>query len=235
MEYGEPWLVEQILKNWQKINASIRQFEVKYQRDPNSVDLLAVSKGHSIEAIRYLYEAGQRAFGENYLQEAQMKMAALKDFPISWHFIGPLQTNKIASIAQAFDYVHSVSRLKEAVLLNQARKNLLPLNILVQVNIDRESNKSGVYPEEVKTLVQAIQDLPNLSLGGLMCIPAPQPSYSDQLLSFSQLKNLSQKLNEDLKLNLSILSMGMSGDLEAAISAGSTLVRIGTALFGKRE
>jgi pyridoxal phosphate enzyme (YggS family) len=235
MEYGEPWLVEQILKNWQKINASIRQFEVKYQRDPNSVDLLAVSKGHSIEAIRYLYEAGQRAFGENYLQEAQMKMAALKDFPISWHFIGPLQTNKIASIAQAFDYVHSVSRLKEAVLLNEARKNLLPLNILVQVNIDRESNKSGVYPEEVKTLVQAIQDLPNLSLGGLMCIPAPQPSYSDQLLSFSQLKNLSQKLNEDLKLNLSILSMGMSGDLEAAISAGSTLVRIGTALFGKRE
>ncbi len=201
-------------------------------RNPDKITLLAVSKKHPVEKIRELYALGQKDFGENYLQEALAKIAATNDLEkICWHFIGPIQSNKTRPIAEHFHWVHSVDRLKVAERLNNQRPaNLPPLKICIQVNIDNEETKSGVSPENAPNLAEAIISMPRLHLKGLMCIPS-----SANTDAFKRMQILFEGIGQ--KLNISYwdcLSMGMSSDLESAISAGSTLVRIGTSLFGER-
>ena len=196
--------------------------------------LLAVSKKHSADAIRALYALGQRQFGESYWQEAEDKLAALQDLDITWHFIGPLQSNKTRGIAEHFDWVHSVDRLKIAHRLSEQRPATLPpLKICLQVNIDDEDTKSGVAPADVLALAQAVSALPRLELAGLMCIPTATDDDAQQRDAFRRLAQLQQQLR-DHGIPTHTLSMGMSADVEAAIAEGSTLVRIGTALFGGR-
>lgn len=206
-------------------------------RQVEEITLIGVSKRQSADAMRALYEAGQRAFGENYLQEALDKQDVLADLDIQWHFIGPIQSNKTRSIAEHFDWVHSVDRLKIAQRLSEQRPANRPsLNICLQVNIDAESSKSGIAPKALEELAREVAHLPRLALRGLMAIPAPRDSYADQLAAFSQLRLLLEDLRARPELrSLDTLSMGMSGDLEAAIAAGATMVRIGTDLFGSRE
>lgn len=191
------------------------------------VRLVAVSKRQPVEAIRALAELGQRDFGENYLQEALDKRDALGDLPLTWHFIGPIQSNKTRSIAAHFDWVHSVDRLKLVRRLGEQRDPALgPLNVLIQVNVDDEASKSGASPDEVPAIVTACAEQPTLRLRGLMCIPRP-----GNTTAFRQLAELNATLPEPLP----DLSMGMSGDFEAAIAEGATIVRVGTALFGPRD
>ena len=218
------------------IEQFIRHAEIIYNRDPEGVTLLAVSKGHSSDDIQEAFTAGLRDFGENYLQEALNKINTLSSLPICWHFIGPIQSNKTASIAQHFSWVHSVSRQKIAQLLNDSRPaSMPPLAICLQVNFDDEETKAGLKPNEVEALASYIQTLPRLQLRGLMMIPKPQTSEASQYLSFLRLASLMDTLNKTLGLQLDTLSMGMSNDLNAAIRAGSTIVRIGTAIFGERK
>ncbi len=198
--------------------------------------LLAVSKTHPAAAIRDLFTLGQRAFGENYWQEAQEKMAALADLPIEWHYIGPLQSNKTRPIAEHFSWVHGVEREKIARRLSEQRPaHLPPLNICLQVNLDGEASKSGVAPDDVLALALAVRDLPQLHLRGLMCIPAPRDDFTQQRATFRRLADLLHTLQGAGINGLDTLSMGMSDDLEAAIAEGSTLVRVGTAIFGERD
>jgi pyridoxal phosphate enzyme (YggS family) len=206
-------------------------------RSPEEIALIGVSKRQPGDAIRVLYAAGQRAFGENYLQEALDKQSALGDLAIDWHFIGPTQSNKTRSIAEHFDWVHSVDRLKIAQRLSEQRpEDQGPLNICLQVNIDEEGSKSGIPPAELEQLASQVMHLPRLSLRGLMAIPAPRDDYASQLATFTQVRELFERLKSGTGLaSLDTLSMGMSGDLEAAIAAGATMVRIGTDLFGARE
>lgn len=197
--------------------------------------LLAVSKKHPSSAIRSLYQLGQRHFGESYWQEAEQKMAELADLDIVWHFIGPIQSNKTRPIAEHFHWVHSVEREKVARRLSEQRPpGLPPLKVCLQVNIDREDSKSGVQPEQVLPLAQAVASLPNLELAGLMCIPAESDDEQQQRSAFQRLAALQAQLAA-AGVKTEALSMGMSDDLEAAIAEGSTLVRIGTALFGTRR
>ncbi|MCX4026677.1 YggS family pyridoxal phosphate-dependent enzyme [Endozoicomonas sp. SM1973] len=201
------------------------------------VKLLAVSKTKPAELIRSAYEAGQTEFGENYLQEALDKQKHLQDLPLTWHFIGPIQSNKTKQIAQHFDWVHSVDRLKVATRLNEARAEIgtLPLNICLQVNISSEASKSGVSLTELSELASAICSLPHLSLRGIMAIPAPTEDQVQQRANFAQLASALQLLQKQLpEAPLDTLSMGMSNDLEAAILEGATYVRVGTAIFGQR-
>ena len=201
-------------------------------RDPATVGLLAVSKTQPAAAIREAAAAGIRDFGENYLQEALDKQAELSDLPLAWHFIGPIQSNKTKSIAEHFDWVHSVDRLKIAQRLSDQRPTALPpLNICLQVNVSGEASKSGCAPEELPKLAQAVAAMPHLRLRGLMCIPAPSEDPAEQRAAFARLR----ALRDELPLTLDTLSMGMSQDLEAAIAEGATWVRIGTALFGARD
>ncbi|MBW5415596.1 YggS family pyridoxal phosphate-dependent enzyme [Pseudomonas sp. MAG002Y] len=201
-------------------------------RDPETVGLLAVSKTKPASDLREAYNCGLQHFGENYLQEAIQKQEMLKDLPLIWHFIGPIQSNKTRSVASHFDWVHSVDRLKIAQRLSEQRpENMLPLNICLQVNISGEASKSGCLPEELPELARAVAQLPNLVLRGLMAIPEAATEPEAQHAAFSSLRKLSEALN----LNLDTLSMGMSHDLEAAIAEGATWVRIGTALFGARH
>lgn len=194
--------------------------------------LLAVSKTQPAEAIREAFDAGLRDFGENYLQEALEKQADLADLPLRWHFIGPIQSNKTKAIAEHFDWVHSVDRLKIAQRLSEQRPDALgPLNICIQVNVSGEASKSGCSPEAVAALAETIATLPRLRLRGLMTIPAPTENPVEQRQAFARLRRLKETLGADLDT----LSMGMSQDLEAAIAEGATWVRIGTALFGARE
>lgn len=196
--------------------------------------LLAVSKTRSPDEIRDVWQAGCRDFGENYLQEALTKQEHLQDLDITWHFIGPLQSNKTRPVAQHFDWVHSVDRLKLAQRLNEQRPaDLPPLNVCIQVNIDDESSKAGVAPEEVEPLANAIRELPRLRLRGLMCIPHPWNDREEQRRPLAALKRLQEQLIAKGHV-LDTLSMGMSDDLEAAVAEGSTIVRIGTAIFGAR-
>jgi len=201
--------------------------------------LLAVSKTRPAEDLRLAAAAGQHAFGENYLQEALDKMEALADLPqLEWHFIGPIQSNKTRPIAEYFQWVHSVDRLKVARRLNDQRpEDLPPLNICVQVNIDEEASKSGCHPGELDDLAAAISDLPRLSLRGLMAIPDPDQSEDALRASFHRLARALENLQKNPQVTgpLDTLSMGMSGDLELAIAEGATLVRVGTALFGPRD
>lgn len=205
-------------------------------RDPETIRLLAVGKSRPAEALRRLAEAGQRDFGENYVQEALDKIAALSDQgQLIWHFIGPLQSNKTRAVAEAFQWVHSVDRLKIAKRLSAQRpEQLPPLNICIQVNISEEAQKAGIAPSETAALAAACAELPRIRLRGLMCLPAPAPDAESQRPAFRQLRALQDALIRQGH-TLDTLSMGMSADLEAAILEGSTLVRIGSALFGPRD
>ncbi|NUE91818.1 YggS family pyridoxal phosphate-dependent enzyme [Acinetobacter seifertii] len=203
------------------------------QRAPETVQLLAVSKTHPSERLREMYAAGQRAFGENYLQEALDKIEALHDLDIEWHFIGHVQRNKTKPLAEKFDWVHGVDRLIIAERLsNQRGDDQAPLNICLQVNIDEQDSKDGCAPEEVSELVAQISQLPKIKLRGLMVIPAPDntAAFADAKKLFDEVKGQHAHAQD-----WDTLSMGMSGDLDAAIAAGSTMVRVGTALFGKRD
>ncbi|HEY8567822.1 YggS family pyridoxal phosphate-dependent enzyme [Microbulbifer sp.] len=207
------------------------------ERPADAVTLLAVSKTRPAADLRAAYAAGQRHFGENYLQEALDKQAELTDLDIVWHFIGPLQSNKTRDVAAHFDWLHTVDRLKVARRLSEQRPaDMPPLNICLQVNIDAEESKSGVAPEELPALAAAVAGLPNLRLRGLMAIPAPRGASEDQRIPFRQLATLLEALKTQLpEQPLDTLSMGMSGDMEAAIFSGATIVRIGTDIFGARN
>lgn len=206
----------------------------RHGRPVDSVSLLAVSKTQPAEAIRAVAAAGQRRFGENYLQEALAKMAELADLDLEWHFIGPLQSNKTRPVAEHFAWVHSVDRLKLAERLSAQRPATLPpLNVCLQVNISAEASKSGCSVAELPALARAVAALPGLRLRGLMAIPAPASGLEQQCLPFRQLHAALEQLNTG-GLNLDTLSMGMSDDLEAAIAEGATLVRVGSAIFGAR-
>ncbi|TLX53378.1 YggS family pyridoxal phosphate-dependent enzyme [Stutzerimonas nosocomialis] len=221
-----------IATNIAKVGARIREAAQASARDAESVGLLAVSKTQPAEAIREAFGAGVRDFGENYLQEALDKQTALTDLALHWHFIGPIQSNKTKAIAEHFDWVHSVDRLKIAQRLSEQRPDALgPLNICLQVNVSGEASKSGCAPEAVAGLAEAIAELPRLRLRGLMTIPAPTEDPTEQRRAFARLRQLKEALGPDLDT----LSMGMSQDLEAAIAEGATWVRIGTALFGARD
>lgn len=218
--------------NLSAISARIASAARAAGRDPASVQLLAVSKTKPASAIREIHAAGVCDFGENYLQEALTKQQALGDLPLIWHFIGPIQSNKTKSIAEHFDWVHSVDRLKIAQRLSEQRPaGLAPLNICLQVNVSGEDSKSGCAPADLPALAKAVAALPNLRLRGLMAIPEPTDDRAAQEAAFATLR----QLQEGLDLGLDTLSMGMSHDLEAAIAQGATWVRIGTALFGARE
>jgi len=220
-----------IAKNIAKVAARIREAAQAAGRNPETVGLLAVSKTQPAAAIREAHAAGLSDFGENYLQEALEKQAELTDLPLRWHFIGPIQSNKTKSIAEHFDWVHSVDRLKIAQRLsNQRPSDLPPLNVCLQVNVSGEASKSGCNPDEVPELARAIASLPRLRLRGLMAIPEPTEDPIEQRAAFARLRQLQEQLDADLDC----LSMGMSQDLEAAIAEGATWVRIGTALFGAR-
>ena len=205
-------------------------------RDPAGVSLLAVSKLQPAQAVRQALQAGQCAFGENYVQEALDKMAALADLRglIQWHLIGPLQSNKTRAVAEAFDWVHSVDRLKIAQRLSDQRPaGLPPLNVCLQVNTSGEDSKSGAQPDEVPQLAAAVAALPRLRLRGLMAIPEPAQGLQAQQAPHRALRLLQEALRRQ-GLVLDTLSRGMSDDLEAAIAEGSTMVRVGTAIFGPR-
>jgi len=203
-------------------------------RNADSVMLLAVSKAQPEKALREAFTAGQQAFGENYLQEALEKQIALSDLDIEWHFIGPIQSNKTQLIAQHFDWVHGVDRLKIAERLNAARSiTLEPLQICIQVNISDEASKGGVAPEETEPLAAAISKMPNLRLRGLMTIPAPTDSVALQQKQFRMLRECRDMLIAK-GYALDTLSMGMSDDYEVAITEGATIVRVGSAIFGAR-
>ncbi|MEK6349884.1 MAG: YggS family pyridoxal phosphate-dependent enzyme [Burkholderia sp.] len=206
-------------------------------RTPGDVALLAVSKTFPADAVREAHAAGQRAFGENYVQESLDKIAALAALrdTLEWHFIGPLQSNKTRPVAEQFDWVHSVDRLKIAQRLAEQRPaHLPPLNVCVQVNVSGEASKSGVEPAEAAALAHAVAALPSLRLRGLMAIPEPAGDLDAQRAPHRQLRALFDALNAD-GLALDTLSMGMSADLEAAVLEGATLVRVGTAIFGARD
>jgi hypothetical protein len=221
-----------IAENIAKVGVRIREAAQASQRDCATVGLLAVSKTKPAEAIRQAFAAGTTDFGENYLQEALEKQLELSDLPLTWHFIGPIQSNKTKPIAEHFAWVHSVDRLKIAQRLSDQRPaHLPPLNICLQVNVSGEASKSGCNPDELPALAHAVTQLPNLRLRGLMTIPEPTDDPSAQRAAFARLRELQQ----DLNLGLDTLSMGMSHDLEAAIAEGATWVRIGTALFGERD
>ncbi|KAA5835663.1 YggS family pyridoxal phosphate-dependent enzyme [Pseudomonas chlororaphis] len=225
-----------IADNIALVSARIRAAAQASQRDESSIHLLAVSKTKPAAALREAYAAGLRDFGENYLQEALGKQAELGDLPLSWHFIGPIQSNKTRAIAENFAWVHSVDRLKIAQRLSEQRPaDLPPLNICIQVNVSGEASKSGCTPADLPTLASAISALPRLQLRGLMAIPEPTEDRAAQDAAFAAVRSLNDNLRDSLDLPTDTLSMGMSHDLEAAIAQGATWVRIGTALFGARD
>jgi len=206
-------------------------------RDPHTVALLAVSKTFPAEDVRAAHAAGQRAFGENYVQEALAKLDALADLrgELEWHFIGPLQSNKTRPVAERFDWVHSIDRLKIAQRLSEQRPDdLPPLNVCVQVNVSGEASKSGIAPNEAADVARGVAALPKLRLRGLMAIPEPAGDVEQQRAPHRALRELFERLRTE-GLALDTLSMGMSGDLEAAVLEGATMVRIGTAIFGARD
>ena len=204
-------------------------------REPGDIALLAVSKTFAAVEVRAAYAAGQKEFGENYVQEALEKIAALSDLHLIWHFIGPIQSNKTRAIAEHFDWVHSVAREKIALRLAEARPpEREPLNICLQVNVSGEASKSGVAPDAVRALAEVVRALPRLRLRGLMAIPEPGGDIALQRRRCAGLRQLLGQLNE-AGFGLDTLSMGMSQDLEAAVMEGATIVRIGTAIFGERK
>ncbi len=223
-----------ISDNLQTIGQIIRRAEQKYQRPPQSVQLLAVSKRHDENAIQAALAAGQYAFGENYAQEMLNKAELLAAEHVDWHFIGPLQSNKTRQIAATALWVHTVDRLKIAKRLSEQKPEQRPaINICLQVNISGEASKSGIEPQALPELAAQIAELPGLNLRGLMAIPAVSEVFTQQREVFAKLRELQEDLIKG-GLPLDTLSMGMSGDMEAAIAEGATMVRIGTAIFGQR-
>jgi len=215
-----------------QVSQRLRAAAAAVHRGARSIHLLAVSKTKPAQAVREAYAAGMHDFGENHLQEALGKQAELTDLPLSWHFIGPIQSNKTRAIAENFAWVHSVDRLKIAQRLSEQRPaDLPPLNICIQVNVSGEASKSGCTPADLPALANAISALPRLKLRGLMAIPEPTEERAAQDAAFATVRELQASLN----LPLDTLSMGMSHDLESAIAQGATWVRIGTALFGARD
>jgi pyridoxal phosphate enzyme (YggS family) len=207
----------------------------RYGRDPSSVLLLAVSKTQGPDMVEAAYRAGQTAFGENYVQEAVEKITALRHLPLQWHCIGPIQSNKTRLVAEHFDWIHTVDRLKIAQRLSEQRPaSMVPLQVCIQVNVDGGPTKSGVVPDEALALARAVRELPRLQLRGLMCIPEPAPDFEAACALFKRARDLFLSLNAQ-GLALDTLSMGMSADLEAAIASGSTMVRVGSAIFGERH
>ena len=220
----------------QQVRARIVQACAAAGRDAAGVQLLAVSKTFGPDAVREAHAAGQRAFGENYVQEALDKIAALADLreQLQWHCIGPLQSNKTRAVAEHFDWVHSIDRLKIAERLSAQRPaHLPPLQVCLQVNVDGGANKSGVAAADALALAQAVVALPRLRLRGLMAIPEPVDGFDAQRALFLQAREVYEQLRE-AGIALDTLSLGMSADLEAAVAAGSTMVRVGTAIFGGR-
>ena len=220
--------------NLQHVRARIATACQRAGRGVEEVTLLAVSKTFGADAVRAAAAAGQRAFGENYIQEGVEKIAALRDLGLTWHCIGPIQSNKTRLVAEHLDWVHTVDRLKIAERLSAQRPaDRPPLNVCIQVNIDGGANKSGVAPGDALALARAVAALPQLKLRGLMSIPEIAPDFEAARAVHASARALFDQLNAD-GLGLDTLSMGMSDDLEAAIAAGSTMVRIGTAIFGSR-
>ncbi len=223
-----------IATNLQHVKARIAAAEHAAGRPPGCVTLLAVSKTFGADTVRECAAAGQRAFGENYLQEAVEKVAALRALPLEWHFIGPIQSNKTRAIAENFAWVHSIERERIALRLSEARPPALaPINVCLQVNVSGEASKSGVAPDAVAALAHAIATLPRLKLRGLMAIPEPTSDRTVRRRRFAHLRELQQTLIAHGHA-LDTLSMGMSDDLEDAIAEGATVVRVGTAVFGSR-
>ena len=226
---------EAIAANLKSVEARLRRAEHLAARAQGAVRLIAVSKTFPSEAIRAALQAGQFAFGENYVQEFTDKVAELKDLPIEWHFIGPIQSNKTRIVAEYAHWVHSVDRLKIAERLSVQRPaSLPPLNVCLQVNVSGEDSKSGCPPEEASALARQIAILPGIRLRGLMCIPEATTDTDRLDSQFALLKRLYDQMNAE-NLELDTLSMGMSADLEQAVRAGATMVRVGSAIFGARN
>lgn len=227
-------MTENLTLSLQAIQQRLRQAEQAAQRPAHSVQLLAVSKTVSADRVRQAFAAGQTAFGENYVQEWLEKQQTLADLAIEWHFIGPLQSNKTRHVAELASWIHSVDRLKIAQRLSEQRPSTLPpLNVCLQVNVSGEASKSGVDPEQALALAQAIAALPKLRLRGLMCIPEATTDESALAAQFHCLQQLFVELQQQ-GLTFDTLSMGMSADIELAVAHGSTMVRVGSALFGAR-
>jgi PLP dependent protein len=225
-----------ISDNLVSVNAQIAAASLEFGRAPGSVQLLAVSKTFPAQAVREAYAAGQRAFGENYIQEGVDKISALEDLPdIAWHMIGPIQSNKTRLVAERFDWVHSVDRLKIAQRLSEQRpSHLKPLQVCLQVNLDGGENKSGCAPSEALVLCQTLAALPHLQLRGIMVIPEPAIDFVACCVVFERARALFEQIKGVLP-QLDTLSMGMSADLRAAVCEGSSMVRVGTAIFGARQ
>lgn len=218
----------------QQILKKIRDAEQRFNRTPNSVQLLAVSKTFPVVAVQEAIDAGQTCFGENYLQDALVKLDALHEHTLEWHFIGPIQSNKTRVIASRFDWVHSIDRLKIARRLSEQRPETLPaLNLCLQININLEASKSGIDKHRISELALQIAALPNVRLRGLMAIPEKTRDFATQRRNFAAIRHVFDELNQQ-GLQLDTLSMGMSDDMDAAIAEGATIIRIGTAIFGSR-
>ncbi|MCI4188099.1 YggS family pyridoxal phosphate-dependent enzyme [Dickeya dianthicola] len=228
-----------VQQNLQDVRQKISAAAQRCGRAPEEITLLAVSKTKPVSALEEAIAAGQRAFGENYVQEGVDKVrhfqAVQPDTPLEWHFIGPLQSNKSRLVAEHFDWCHTIDRLRIAQRLSEQRPaHLPPLNVLLQVNISQEQSKSGILVSDLSELAASVAQLPNLRLRGLMAIPAPETDHTRQLAVFRRMTELFLQLKADYG-TLDTLSMGMTDDMAAAIEAGSTLVRIGTAIFGARD
>jgi len=224
-----------VTENLRKIRDLLAEAAVEAGRSPEDVHLLAVSKKQPLEKIVAAADAGQRDFGENTVQEGIEKVTKLTQRRLCWHFIGHIQSNKTRAVAEHFDWVHSVDKLKTAKRLSEQRPvSLGDLNICIQVNIDEEASKSGVTPDAVGELARAVAGLPRLRLRGLMCLPAIRDTFDEQRIPFARTRELAESLASE-GLIMDTLSMGMSDDFRAAIMEGATIVRIGTAVFGPRE
>lgn len=223
-----------IEQRYTQVTRKIAEYAQKHHQNPDNIQLLAVSKTRPATDIEALFQYGQKAFGENYLQEAEQKILALQHLAIEWHFIGGIQSNKTRIIAQLFDWVHSVASMKHARRLNDQRSPDKPaLNICIQINTSGESSKDGIHPSEAVSFAKEIMQFERLNLRGLMTLPASHSDFEQQRQPFQLLNTVKKEINS-AGMHLDTLSMGMSGDLEAAIAEAATIVRIGTALFGER-
>lgn len=225
-----------IIERLSLIKSRILRVEHCFHRPPNSVQLIAISKSQNTETIKEAIAAGQRIFGESYVQESLEKIQTLRGYRLEWHFVGRIQTNKAKAIAENFTWVHSLSEIKTAERLNYYRRanNSPPLNVCIQVNLDKEPTKTGIHLEELISFSQVIEKFSHLNLRGLMAIPQKKPHFTDQRETFKKLRIALENLQQ-LGFKLKTLSMGMSDDFEAAIAEGATHIRIGAAIFGKRK
>jgi pyridoxal phosphate enzyme (YggS family) len=224
-----------VTENLSLLSDLLRKAAIDAKRDPAGVNLLAVSKKQPLAKIREAAAAGQRHFGENFVQEGLDKIEALAGLDLTWHFIGHLQSNKTRLVAESFDWVHTIDKIRTARRLSEQRPpDLPPLNLCIQVNVDNEASKAGIAAEKLPELAAACAELPRLRLRGLMCLPAIREEFTAQRVPFAALRHLADDLVRQGH-DIDTLSMGMTGDYRAAIFEGATIVRIGTALFGERQ